>query len=187
MYIALGIVALLAIYIIILYNSLIQLRNRVDNGWAQIDVQLQRRWDLIPKVADIATTYLSHEHETLVRLTEARSRAQAAGDNPEARAEAEGAMTSAFMKLFAVAEAYPELKGNTVMIEAQRELTKTESKIRYARQFYNDTVMVFNTKIALFPANLFAGMLGFKPRTYFEVKDSSQRDMPDVSFRRPGA
>lgn len=187
MWIALGIIALLAIYTIVLYNSLIQLKNRVDNGWAQIDVQLQRRWDLIPKVAEIATSYLSHEHETLVGLAQARSRAQAAGDNPEARAEAEGAMTQAFMNLFAVAEAYPELKGNTVMLEAQKELSDTESKVGFARQFYNDTVMMFNTKIALFPANLIAGMLGFKQRAYFEVKEAGQRDMPNVSFGRPGA
>lgn len=191
MYYVLGAVALIALYTIIVYNSLVQLRNRVDNGWAQIDVQLQRRWDLIPKVAEIATSYLSHEHETLLALTQARTQAAAAGADPAARAEAEGQLGTVFRQLFAVAEAYPDLKGNTVMIEAQRELSETESKIGFARQFYNDTVMMFNTKIATFPANIIAGMFGFRDRKYFELASAEHREMPDVSFStgrtRPGA
>src|SRR5690554_2554651 len=143
-------VLLLLIYVIFTYNGLVQLRNRVDNGWAQVDVQLQRRWDLIPKVAEVASAYLSHEHDTLMNLTRARSQVAAAGNDPAARAEAEEGLAAAFRQLFAVAEAYPDLKGNTVMLEVQRELSETESKIGFARQFYNDTVMIYNTKIAMF-------------------------------------
>lgn len=187
MYIALGVVAVLVLYLIVQYNSLVKLRSRVDNGWAQIDVQLQRRWDLIPKLAEIATSYLSHEHETLVTLARARSQAAAAGADPAARAEAEGQLGVALRQLFAVAEAYPDLKADTVMIEAQQELSETESKIGFARQFYNDTVMMYNMQIATFPANIVAGMFGFRERAYFEL--TGQRDMPDVSFTRtrPGA
>lgn len=189
MFYALGAIALVVLYTIAVYNSLVQLRARVDNGWAQIDVQLQRRWDLIPKVAEIATSYLSHEHETLVMLAQARSQAAAAGADPAARAEAEGQLGMALRQLFAVAEAYPDLKADTIMIEAQRELSETESKIGFARQFYNDTVMMYNTKIATFPANIVAGMFGFRDRMYFELASAGQREMPDVSFTRtrPGA
>lgn len=182
-------VLLLLIYVIFTYNGLVQLRNRVDNGWAQVDVQLQRRWDLIPKVAEVASAYLSHEHDTLMNLTRARSQVAAAGNDPAARAEAEEGLAAAFRQLFAVAEAYPDLKGNTVMLEVQRELSETESKIGFARQFYNDTVMMYNTRIEMFPASLVARSLGFEPREYFAVRDDRRRGPPELNLARgrPGS
>ncbi|HLS89175.1 MAG TPA: LemA family protein [Sphingobacteriaceae bacterium] len=186
MLVVLIVIALAVLYTIMTYNGLIQLRNRVDNGWAQIDVQLQRRWDLIPKVAEVASAYLTHEHETLKQLTEARTRVAVAGSDPAARAEAEEGLTTALRQLFAVAEAYPDLKGNTVMMEVQRELSDTESKIGFARQFYNDTVMMFNTRIAMFPTSIIARMMGFTPREYFTVKDDARREMPELNLTPGG-
>ncbi|MFO7246900.1 MAG: LemA family protein [Bacillota bacterium] len=177
-----AVVILLLLYVVFTYNGLVQLRNRVDNAWAQVDVQLQRRWDLIPKVAEVAAAYLSHEHETLMNLTRARTRVAEAGSDPAARAEAEEGLTSAFRQLFAVAEAYPDLKANTVMMEVQRELSETESKIGFARQFYNDTVMMYNTRLDTFPTNLVARQMGFQPREYFAVRDERRREMPELNL-----
>jgi len=161
------IVALLAF--IALYNRLVVLRNRVDNAWSQIDVQLRRRYDLIPNLVETVKGYASHERETFEKVTQARNMAiQAQGVVEQGKAE--NMLTGALKTLFAVAEAYPDLKANQNFLALQGELTSTEGKIAYARQFYNDSVMSFNTAIQRFPANMVAGMFGFTQRDYFEIE-----------------
>jgi len=177
------VVLLLAIVgaVIALYNRLIVLRNRVDNAWSQIDVQLRRRYDLIPNLVETVKGYAKHERETFEKVTQARNMAINAGTVAEQGA-AENMLTGALKSLFAVAEAYPELKANTNFMQLQEELTGTESKIAYARQFYNDSVMSYNTGIQSFPANLLAGMFGFTAREYFEIELAEAREAPQVSF-----
>lgn len=158
-----------AIAFIALYNRLVVLRNRVDNAWSQIDVQLRRRYDLIPNLVETVKGYASHESETFEKVTQARNMAiQAQG--VEEQGKAENMLTGALKTLFAVAEAYPDLKANQNFLALQEELTSTEGKIAYARQFYNDSVMSMNTAIQSFPANLVAGMFGFTQRDYFEIE-----------------
>jgi LemA protein len=155
--------------LIAIYNRLIVLRNRVDNSWSQIDVQLRRRYDLIPNLVETVKGYASHEKETFERVTQARNMAINAQTVKE-QGEAENMLTGALKTLFAVAEAYPELKANQNFLLLQQELTNTEGKISYARQFYNDSVMSYNTAIQAFPSNLIAGMFGFTARDYFEIE-----------------
>lgn len=155
--------------LIALYNRLVVLRNRVDNSWSQIDVQLRRRYDLIPNLVETVKGYAAHEAGTFEKVTEARNMAMSA-DTVKAQAEAENMLSSTLKSLFAVAEAYPDLKANENFKMLQEELSGTESKIAYARQFYNDSVMSFNTAIQSFPANLIAGMFGFTARDYFEIE-----------------
>ena len=162
------IVVILAIALIAMYNNLVRMRNRVDNAWAQVNVQLQRRLDLIPNLVETVKGYASHESGTLEAVTQARTAAMAA-TTPEARAEAENMLTGALKTLFAVSEAYPDLKASTNFLELQAQLSETEDKISYMRQSYNDTVMKFNTAIQTFPAVLFAGMMGFKQRDSFDA------------------
>lgn len=170
----LAIVAGLAIaYLIVTYNTLIRLRQRVHNAWSQMDVQLKRRYDLIPNMINAVKGYAQHEKETLDKVTKARTIAMGAGSVAE-QARAETLLTGALKTLFAVAEAYPELKANANFIQLQAELSDTENKIAFARQFYNDTVQIFNTKIELFPTNLLAGMLGFEIVDYFTLQDEAQ-------------
>ena len=167
MWIILGIIAILAIWAIVVYNGLIRLKNRVDEAWSDIDVQLKRRYDLIPNLVSTVKGYASHEKEVFEKVTEARTRAmaaQSAGD----KAQAENALSQTLKSLFAVAEAYPDLKANQNFLELQRELTDTEDKIQASRRFYNGNVRDFNTKIQIFPNNIFAGMLGFSAREFFE-------------------
>ncbi|MDP2183469.1 MAG: LemA family protein [Actinomycetota bacterium] len=167
-----GVFALLLVIagaLIALYNRLVVLRNRVDNSWSQIDVQLRRRYDLIPNLVETVKGYAAHESGTFEKVTQARNMAMSA-DTVKAQGEAENMLTSTLKTLFAVAEAYPELKANENFKMLQEELSGTESKIAYARQFYNDSVMSFNTAIQSFPANLIAGMFGFTARDYFEIE-----------------
>ena len=157
------IVVVLVVAVIGLYNNLVKLRNMVDNAWAQIDVQLQRRLDLIPNLVETVKGYASHERGTLEEVTQARTAVMNA-PTPEGKMQADGILTGALKNLFAVAEAYPDLKANANFQQLQAELSNTEDKISYMRQSYNDTVMKFNTAIQTFPAVLFAGMMGFKQR-----------------------
>ena len=173
-------VVLLALYAIITYNGLVGLRNRIENAWAQIDVQLKRRYDLIPNLVETVKGYASHERETLDAVITARN----AGINatgPEQQAAAENQLTGALKSLFALSEAYPDLKANQNFSQLQEELTGTEGRIAYARQFYNDTVYRYNTKIQSFPSNVLAGSFRFSEREYFQADDES-RGPTQVSF-----
>ncbi|MEG0322746.1 MAG: LemA family protein [Raoultibacter sp.] len=174
------IVVVLVIAVISLYNNLIKLRNMVDNAWAQIDVQLQRRLDLIPNLVETVKGYASHEQGTLSQVTEARSAVMNATSR-EGKMEADNMLTGALKSLFAVTEAYPDLKANVNFQQLQTELSNTEDKISYMRQSYNDTVMKFNTAIQTFPAVIFAGMMGFKARDSFDAAAGSET-APKVQF-----
>ncbi len=177
----LGVLVVVAVLAVIgLYNRLIVLRNRVDNAWAQIEVQLKRRYDLIPNLVETVKGYASHESGTFEAVTQARNVAMSA-QGPEQQAAAENMLTGTLKTLFAVAEAYPDLKANQNFMQLQEELTGTESKIAYARQFYNDSVMSFNTAIQSFPANLLAGIFGFVARQYFDAEPAADV-APKVSF-----
>ena len=174
------IVVVLVVAVIGLYNNLVKLRNMVDNAWAQIDVQLQRRLDLIPNLVETVKGYASHERGTLDEVTEARAAVVNAG-TPAGKMEADNMLTGALKSLFAVAEAYPDLKANANFQQLQAELSNTEDKISYMRQSYNDTVMKYNTAIQTFPAVLFAGMMGFSQRESFDAAAGSDV-APKVQF-----
>lgn len=176
--IIIGVVAVAAIGI---YNSLIILRNRCDNAWAQVDVQLRRRYDLIPNLIETVKGYAKHEREVFEKVTEARTSAINAGTVKD-QAQAENTLNGALKTLFAVAENYPELKANQNFLQLQEELSGTESKIAYARQFYNDMVMKFNQKQQVFPANLIANAFSFKEKDYFEIEEPAAREPVKVSF-----
>ncbi|MCD6363960.1 MAG: LemA family protein [Synergistetes bacterium] len=165
---------------IILYNRLIVLKNRVDNAWAQIEVQLKRRADLIPNLVETVKGYASHEKEVFENVTKARS-AILSAKTPKEYAQAEGELTSALKTLFAVAEAYPELKANANFQELQKQLEETENKIAYARQFYNDTVLMYNNAIETFPGVLFARLFNLQRKEFFEIEEA-ERGAPKVSF-----
>ena len=175
-----ALIVLVAIAVVVLYNRLVVLRNRVDNAWSQIDVQLKRRYDLIPNLVETVKGYMTHEAETLQKVTEARNMAINAHSVKE-QGQAENMLSSTLKSLFAVAEAYPDLKANQNFMMLQEELSGTEGKIAYARQFYNDSVMSFNTGIQTFPANLIAGILGFAQREYFEIEVEA-REAVNVQF-----
>jgi LemA protein len=181
LWIVLGVVVLLVLFVVLTYNGLVRLRNRVEAAWAQIDVQLKRRYDLIPNLVETVKGYASHERQTLEAVTAARTASMNA-QGPAQQAQAENMLSGALKSLFAVAEAYPELKANQNFLQLQEELTGTEGRISYARQFYNDTVQRLNTKIQSFPANILAGMFGFKEREYFEIEDLATREAPKVQF-----
>ena len=166
-----------------MYNSLVKRRNQVDNSWSQIDVQLKRRHDLIPNLVEAVKDYMSYEQETLTNVTKARAAAIDAGkQGPQAVAEAENALTGTLKTLFAVAENYPDLKANQNVMQLQEELTSTENKIAFARQFYNDSVLTYNNKIQMFPSNLIAGMFNFTTRQFFEVPEA-EKAVPTVDLR----
>lgn len=171
--IVIGLVVLLGLILIGFYNRLIALRNRVDNAWSQIDVQLKRRYDLIPNLVETVKGYAKHERELFEKVTEARSRAISA-TGVEGQAQAENQLTQTLRSLFAVAENYPDLKANQNFLLLQEELSGTESKIAFARQFYNDSVYRFNTAIQSFPGNIIAGPLGFSQRQFFEAEPESR-------------
>jgi LemA protein len=187
-----GLVVVVGLYAVGIYNSLVALRNRYKNAYAQIDVQLKRRYDLIPNLVETAKGYLKHERETLEAVIAARaaavnagSRAAANPGDPEtmrALTGAESGLTGALGRLFAVSEAYPDLKANQNMMQLTEELTSTENKISFARQAYNDSVMAYNTQRESFPANVVAGTFGFGPAELFRVDDETQREAPKVSF-----
>ena len=174
------IVVVLIVAIMSLYNNLVKLRNMVDNAWAQIDVQLQRRLDLIPNLVETVEGYATHERGTLDEVTQARSAVMSAR-TPEGKMEADGILTGALKSLFAVAEAYPDLKAHVNFQQLQTELSNTEDKISYMRQSYNDTVMKYNTAIQTFPAVLIAGMMGFSQRESFDAAAGSDA-APRVQF-----
>jgi LemA protein len=169
-WIVLAIVAIVAVAAVLVFNRLVSLRARVDNGWSQIDVQLRRRYDLIPNLVNTVQGYAAHEREVFENVTQARARAIDATAVPE-QAEAENQITRGLRQLFAVAEAYPELKANQNFLALQEELTATESKIAYARQFYNDQVMLLNTLIGSFPSNVVARLFHFTPREFFDIEE----------------
>jgi len=178
----LGFGVLLVGWGIFTYNALVRLRNELQNAWAQIDVQLKRRYDLIPNLVETVADYMEYEEEVLTRVTEARSRAVSA-EGPREQAQAENMLTGALRQLFAVVENYPELKANENVMSLQEELTSTEDRIAFARQFYNDHVMRFNTRIQTFPTNLVAGMLGFAEQEFFETGDPGEREPVQVDLR----
>jgi LemA protein len=171
--IILVIVVLVGLYAVFSYNGLVSLRNRIENAWAQIDVQLKRRYDLIPNLVETVKGYASHERETLDAVIEARNAGMSAS-GPHDQAEAENQITGALKSLFALSEAYPDLKANQNFAQLQEELTGTEGRIAYARQFYNDTVYRYNTKIQSFPSNVLANAFRFSEREYFEADDESR-------------
>ena len=187
-----GLIVLLIVFVIGSYNRLVMLRNRFKNAFAQIDVQLKRRYDLIPNLVETAKGYMSHERETLEAVIQARNQAAAAGKaaaanpaDPGAMAGllgAEGALTGALGRLFALSEAYPDLKANQNMMQLTEELTSTENKISFARQAYNDAVTVYNTGRETFPTNIIANMFNFGAATLFEVEDEAEKEAPKVSF-----
>jgi LemA protein len=175
-----AIAAVVVLYVIAQYNGLVRRRNRIEEAWAQIDVQLKRRYDLIPNLVETVKGYATHEREAFDSVTEARARAIDAS-GIRGQAEAENAITGALKSLFAVAEAYPELKANQSFLALQEELSSTEGRIAYARQHYNDSVRDYNTKIQSFPSNLIAGPFGFREREYFEA-DGTARGPVQVQF-----
>jgi len=184
LWIAIGIVVIILLFIWAAYNGLVRLNVRVEEAWSDITVQLKRRADLIPNLVESVKGYAKHEKEAFSEVTKARTSVIAATKKgPEATAKAEGQFESALKTLFAVAEAYPDLKANQNFIELQRELTDTEDKIQASRRFYNGGVRDLNTKIKTFPTNVFAKKLGFAPKEFFEVKDREAIDKPvDVKF-----
>jgi LemA protein len=192
-WIVLGVIVVLVVWAIAIYNGLVALRNQFKNAFAQIDVQLKRRYDLIPNLVETAKGYIKHERETLEAVIKARNQAlaavQAAGANPGNPAamqnlgQAEGALTGMLGKMFALAEAYPDLKANQNMLSLQEELSSTENKVAFSRQAFNDAVMSYNTKRESFPDTIFAGMFGFGPAELLAATESAEeRKAPKVSF-----
>jgi len=182
-YIIIGIVVVLLLLFAGTYNSLVRLRNRVKNAWAQIDVQLKRRHDLIPNLVETVKGYMKHERETLEAVTNARNLAQKAiGTGVGAQSKAEAGLSGALSRLLAVVENYPDLKANQNFLALQEELTSTENKISFSRQFYNDSVLGYNNKTHMFPSNIIASMTGFKSGEFFEVTVAEERIAPKVSF-----
>ncbi len=167
--ITLIVIAVIVLWFIAMYNGLIRLKNRVDEAWSDIDVQLKRRYDLIPNLVNTVKGYATHEKELFEKVTEARTRAMSAGTTTD-KADAENILSGTLKSLFAVSENYPDLKANTNFLELQRELSDTENKIQASRRFFNGNVMEYNTKIQVFPTNMFAGMLNFTKRDFFEMK-----------------
>lgn len=175
------VIVLLALFVGVTYNSLTRRRNEVDNAWSQIDVQLKRRLDLIPNLVETVKGYAAHEKTALEAVIAARNTGMAASSDPHAQASADNAMTGALRQLFALSEGYPDLKANQGFVSLQEELANTESRIAYARQFYGDAVSTYNTAIQKFPNVVFAGMLGFSEREFFEAEDAA-RVVPEVKF-----
>jgi LemA protein len=177
------IVVIIVIVLWVLYNGLVRLRNQVKNAWAQIDVQLKRRHDLIPNLVETVKGYMKHERETLEAVTKARNLAQQVSSaGAGERAKAEGELSSALSRLLAVVERYPDLKANQNFLALQEELTSTENKISFSRQFYNDSVLKYNNQTQMVPSNIVAGMFGFKAGEFFEVTLAAEREAPKVSF-----
>ncbi len=177
-----AVVILLLIFVISTYNGLVGKRNQVSNGWSQIDVQLKRRHDLVPNLVNAVKGYMAHEQNVIESVSQARQAAITAGSNVEQRAQAENQLSAGLRQLFAVAEAYPQLRASENMMALQEELSSTENRIAFARQFYNDAVTTYNTSRETFPAALFAGMLGFKAATLFALDDVAERAAPEVKF-----
>jgi len=184
--IVIGVVLLLfVIWLFATYNGLVRLRNQTKNAWSQIDVQLKRRHDLIPNLVETVKGYAAHERQTLEAVTQARNIAQGAvGKGVGEQAKAEGELSGALSRLLAVVERYPDLKANQNFLALQEELSSTENKISFSRQFYNDSVLNYNNKIQMAPSNIIAGMFGFKTGEFFEVAAPAEREAPKVSFNK---
>ncbi|OGI22112.1 MAG: hypothetical protein A2808_03755 [Candidatus Moranbacteria bacterium RIFCSPHIGHO2_01_FULL_55_24] len=180
LYVILGIVALLILFVIAIYNGLVRLKMRVEEAWSDIDVQLKRRYDLIPNLVNTVKGYAEHERELLEKVTQARTNAMQAGSG-SAKAEAENMLSDTLKSLFAVAENYPDLKANQNFLELQRELSDTENKIQASRRFYNTNVMELNTKIDTFPTSIIASLFGFAKRDFFEAA-GAEKEPVAVSF-----
>lgn len=170
------IVVLILLYFVSTYNSLVGLRNKVKDQWSQIDVVLKNRNDLIPNIVETVKGYAKHEKETLNEVIEARSK-MASANTPEEEMKASGEVTKALGKLFALAESYPELKANENFMDLQNKLNEVEEKIRYARQFYNDSVLTYKNKLEMFPSNIVANMFGFKPEAFFEATEEERKNV----------
>jgi LemA protein len=181
MLILLIVIAVLVAVVIGIYNGLIRLRVQCDNAWSDIDVQLKRRYDLVPNLVETVKGYAGHEKGTLEGVVAARNRAMST-EGPAAKAEAEGMLTAALRQVFALAEAYPQLRAVESFTQLQQTLNQIEDSIQNARRYYNAVVRDLNTKIAQFPSNIIAGMFNFKPREFFEISAPSERDVPKVSF-----
>ena len=178
------VLVVLALFLIAMYNRLVTLRQRVKEAWSDIDVQLKRRWDLIPNLIETVKGYASHERQTFEAVTNARAAAISAGasGSPQERAQAENLLTGALRSLFAVAEAYPQLQAVQEFKDLSENLTATEDKIAFARRFFNGNVRDYNTALMTFPTNLLGGMFGFMPEQYFELADAAERAVPQVKF-----
>ena len=174
-------VVIVVVTVIGMYNSLVGLRNQVDNAWSQIDVQLKRRHDLIPNLIETAKGYMQHERGTLEAVTNARSQAMGAKNVADA-AKAEGVLGQALSKFLLTVEAYPDLKANQNFLALQEELSSTENRIAFSRQAYNDQVLFFNNKIQMFPSNIIAGMFNFSKHDFFVIEDAAEKAVPKVSF-----
>ncbi|MDD2766900.1 MAG: LemA family protein [Candidatus Moranbacteria bacterium] len=173
------VIVLFVLYIVAIYNGLVQLRNRVSEAWSDIDVQLKRRYDLIPNLISTVKGYASHESSVFEKVTEARANAMQAG-TPGEKAEAENMLSGTLKSLFAVSEAYPDLKANTNFLELQRELSDTENKIQASRRFYNGNVLELNNKIDMFPSNIIASMFAFTKREFFEIAEAEKEPVKVV-------
>ena len=178
--VVIALVVILALYVVATHNKLVELKNRVKDQWAQIDVQLKRRFDLIPNLVETVKGYAKHESETLENVVKARNTYLSATTNEDA-IKANNALTGAISKLFALSESYPDLKANTNFVQMQTDLKEVEDKIASARQFYNDTVLQYNNKIQMFPSNIIASMFHYKTETYFEAADT-ERENVQVKF-----
>jgi len=179
--IVLAILVILIFWVVGMYNGLVRLRNQVKNAWSQIDVQLKRRHDLIPNLVETAKGYMKHERETLDSITQARSHAVEASGVAD-QAKAEGELNNALSRFMLVVENYPDLKASQNFLSLQEELSSTENKVGFARQFYNDQVLLFNTKIESVPSNMIAGMFNFKQAEFFEIETPAEREAPKVQF-----
>ncbi len=180
--VVIAIIVLLALFFMFSYNGLVRMRNRVDQAWSQIGVQLERRHDLIPNLVETVKGYAAHEKGTLEAVVQARNHAvQAQQAGPAQQAQAENVLTGALRQLFALSEAYPDLKANQNFLNLQEELTSTEDRISYARQFYNDSVQNYNTGIQSFPRNMIAGMFNFQARQFFQAEQGAE-EVPRVQF-----
>jgi LemA protein len=182
LWIVLAVVVVLAVAVVVSYNRFVRQRNLVQESWRQVDVELKRRHDLIPNLVETVKGYATHEREVFDAVTKARAQAAAPGSSPAQQAQQEGILGQALGRLFAVAEAYPELKASTNFLELQRELTETEDRIAAGRRFYNANVRAMNTRVEAFPSNLVAGVFGFDREEYFEVEDEAVRSAPTVDF-----
>jgi LemA protein len=172
----------LGFYLISLYNGLVRARNEVKNAWSSIDVQLKRRYDLIPNLVETIKGYAAHERQTLEAVVKTRQQAISFTGSVEERARVENALTASLRSLFALAEAYPDLKANQNFLALQEELATTENKIGFARQYYNDAAMRYKNRIEIFPSNIFANMFGFQSEPFFQIEETKERLAPQVKF-----
>jgi LemA protein len=179
----LGLAVVVVFWLIGIYNVLVRLRNEVKNAWSQIDVQLKRRYDLIPNLVETVKGYAGHERQTLEAVIQARQQAINITDSVVDKAKAENMLSQTLRSLFAVSENYPDLKANQNFLALQEELTSTENKISFSRQYYNDSALTYNNKTEMFPSNIVAGMFSFKRADFFEVEAPEQREAPKVSFQ----